>query len=102
MRGAGSRQVQRQHNSRQPAGAAFRAVAGLFREDVMIGTVKWFDATKGYGFIRRDDGQGDVFVHGTALERSDLSDLVTGARVAFDLVTGRNGKPAADNLKVAT
>ena len=64
------------------------------------GTVKWFNPTKGYGFIQPEDGSGDAFVHISAVERSGLSGLDEGQQVEFELVTGRNGKPAAENLKV--
>jgi len=53
-----------------------------------IGTVKWFNATKGYGFIQPNDGSKDVFVHISALERSDLGQLVEGQKVQFDLERG--------------
>ncbi len=65
------------------------------------GTVKWFNATKGFGFIQPEDGSSDAFVHISALERSGLSDLVEGQRVKFELIAGRNGKMAAENLSTA-
>jgi cold shock protein len=63
------------------------------------GTVKWFNATKGYGFIQPDGGGKDVFVHISAVERAGLSTLNEGAKVSFDLVSNR-GKEAAENLRV--
>ena len=62
------------------------------------GTVKWFDATKGYGFIEPEDGSKDAFVHISAVERAGLSGLRDGQQVEFDLTAGKNGKMAADNL----
>lgn len=62
------------------------------------GTVKWFDAVKGYGFIQPDDGSKDAFVHISAVERAGLSGLREGQKVTYDLVPGRNGKSAAENL----
>jgi len=64
------------------------------------GTVKWFNPTKGYGFIQPEDGSKDVFVHISAVEKSELSTLAEGQRVAFDVVSER-GKTAAANLKSA-
>ncbi|MGI9415534.1 MAG: cold-shock protein [Hyphomicrobiales bacterium] len=63
------------------------------------GTVKWFNATKGYGFIEPEDQGKDVFVHISAVERAGLSGLDEGQKVSFDIETGRNGKDAATNLK---
>ena len=64
-----------------------------------IGTVKWFNPTKGFGFIQPDDGGADVFVHISAVERAGLSTLNEGQRVDFELVSNR-GKTSAENLKV--
>ena len=63
------------------------------------GTVKWFNATKGFGFIQPSDGGKDVFVHISAVERAGLSTLNEGQRVDFELVSNR-GKTSAENLKV--
>ena len=65
------------------------------------GTVKWFNQTKGYGFIQPEDGSGDAFVHISAVERSGLTTLNEGQTVSFDLASGRNGRMAAENLKLA-
>ena len=64
------------------------------------GTVKWFNETKGYGFIQPDDGGGkDVFVHISAVERAGLSSLNEGAKVSYEVVANR-GKESAENLRV--
>ena len=64
------------------------------------GTVKWFNATKGFGFIQPSDGGKDVFVHISAVERAGLRELREGQRVAFEVVQDRKtGKSAAENLK---
>jgi CspA family cold shock protein len=73
------------------------------KEIVMItGKVKFFDANKGFGFIRPDSGEPDVFVHISAVERSGMRSLVEGQAVSFDVVKNqRSGKNAAENLKAA-
>ena len=64
------------------------------------GTVKWFNTTKGYGFIAPEDGGKDVFVHASAVERSDLRSLVEGQTVGFELERDRRtGKESAVNLR---
>lgn len=66
-----------------------------------IGTVKWFNATKGYGFIQPEDGTADVFVHISDVERSGLGSLKDGQRIEYELMRGKNGKSNATNLKAA-
>ncbi len=65
-----------------------------------IGTVKWFNAAKGYGFISPDDGSKDAFVHISAVERAGLADLREGQRLEFELQPGRDGKSSAENLSL--
>ena len=63
------------------------------------GTVKWFNATKGYGFIQPDDGSKDVFVHVSAVERAGMHSLNEGQKLSYDIVADRKtGKSAAENL----
>jgi len=66
------------------------------------GTVKFFNSTKGFGFIEQDGGGADVFVHISAVERSGMSTLAEGQKVSFEAVVDRrNGKTAAENLQAA-
>ena len=65
------------------------------------GTVKWFNATKGFGFIQPDDGGTDVFVHISAVERAGLSSLNEGQKISFEAkVDSKRGKTSAENLRV--
>jgi CspA family cold shock protein len=66
---------------------------------VATGTVKWFNATKGYGFIQPDTGGKDVFVHISAVEKAGLNDLREGDKVTYDVLPNK-GKESAENLKV--
>ncbi|GAA4222307.1 cold-shock protein [Sagittula sp. NFXS13] len=64
------------------------------------GTVKWFNTTKGYGFIQPDAGGKDVFVHISAVERSGLTGLADNQKVEYELQTGRDGKESAGNIEL--
>ena len=64
------------------------------------GTVKWFNPTKGFGFIEPNDGSNDAFVHISAVERAGLSSLNEGQKVSYDLEAGRDGKSSAANLSI--
>jgi len=65
------------------------------------GTVKWFNATKGFGFIEPEGGKKDVFVHISAVERAGLRSLNDGQKVTFDIEAGRDGRESATNLALA-
>jgi CspA family cold shock protein len=65
------------------------------------GTVKWFNPTKGFGFIAPEDGSEDAFVHISAVERAGLGSLAEGQKVTVDLEPGRNGRMAAANIQLA-
>ena len=64
------------------------------------GTVKWFNPTKGFGFIEPEDGSKDAFVHISAVERAGISTLNDGQKVTYELVAGRDGKEAAENISL--
>ncbi|HKT19668.1 MAG TPA: cold-shock protein [Stellaceae bacterium] len=66
-----------------------------------VGTVKWFNAMKGYGFIQPDDGAKDVFVHVSAVEVSGLGNLREGQKLSYEIERGQQGKVSAVNLKKA-
>ncbi|MQQ08373.1 cold-shock protein [Epibacterium sp. SM1979] len=65
------------------------------------GTVKWFNSTKGFGFIAPEDGGKDIFVHISAVERSGLTGLADNQKVTFDIEAGRDGRESATNLELA-
>ena len=64
------------------------------------GKVKWFNKTKGFGFIAPDEGGKDVFVHISALERSGIDNLADDQKVSFEMSNGRDGRESADNIKL--
>ena len=64
------------------------------------GTVKWFNPTKGFGFIQPESGSKDIFVHVSAVERAGLHGLEDGQKVEFDVEAGRDGRESATNLKI--
>lgn len=65
------------------------------------GTVKWFNATKGFGFIQPENGSKDVFLHISAVERAGLSQIADGQKVTFEIETGRDGRQSARDLALA-
>ena len=66
-----------------------------------VGTVKWFNAQKGFGFIQPDDGSKDVFVHISAVERAGMGSLNEGQKLSFELERGQQGKTSAVSLKAS-
>src|SRR3974390_2258252 len=68
--------------------------------DLAMGIVKWFNPTKGYGFIQPEGGGPDVFVHISAVEKAGYTNLAEGARISYELAAGRSGKMSAENLRV--
>jgi CspA family cold shock protein len=83
-----------------PVRAGSTLVSILKGHPMTTGTVKWFNSTKGFGFIQPDDGGKDVFVHISAVERAGLQNLKDGQKVEFEVVADRRtGKSSADNLK---
>lgn len=82
------------------SGGRLRSRALLEIVKVTMGIVKWFNPEKGYGFIRPDDGSGDVFVHISAVQKAGHTTLAEGARVSYELLPGRSGKISAENLRV--
>lgn len=80
--------------------AAARRATDYRSCELPTGTVKWFNPTKGYGFIQPEGGGKDVFVHVSAVERAGIQGLKEGQRVSFEIEQGREGKSAAVNLKI--
>ncbi len=80
-----------------------RCVGSILKRNVTManGNVKWFNATKGFGFIAPEGGAKDVFVHVTALERAGIRSLADGQAVTFDIEAGRDGRESATNLSLA-
>lgn len=76
--------------------------AAVTMESIMaVGTVKWFNSQKGYGFIQPDDGSKDVFVHISAVERAGMGSLNEGQKLSFELERGQQGKTSAVSLQAA-
>jgi cold shock protein len=73
----------------------------IWSKFMAVGTVKWFNPQKGFGFIQPQDGGKDVFVHISAVEQAGLSTLNDGQQISFDLEQGRQGKTSAVNIKAA-
>lgn len=86
---------------RQPSCGFLRMAIHVTKGFVMsTGTVKWFNSTKGFGFIQPDDGGQDVFVHISAVERAGMRDLQEGQKISYEMVQDRrSGKMAADQLQ---
>jgi cold shock protein len=83
--------------------AAYRPARTWTRGQILnTGTVKWFNAAKGFGFIQPEGGGADAFVHISAVERAGLDTLNEGDRVEYELVRGQNGKSSAENLKLVS
>lgn len=81
------------------AGRSFRRSSRLKGNTVATGTVKWFNATKGFGFIQPQGGGKDVFVHISAVQRAGLTGLNEGQQIEYEIVANR-GRESAENLKV--
>jgi CspA family cold shock protein len=77
------------------------AAAAIERVTMASGTVKWFNAQKGYGFIQPDDGSKDVFVHISAVERAGMGNLSEGQKLSYELERGQQGKTSAVDLRSA-
>jgi len=82
------------------SGFKILAVIAVKDSTMINGTVKFFNSTKGFGFIQPDDGSKDAFVHVSAVEQAGLSGLAEGQKVSYDLENGRDGKVSATNLQL--
>ena len=90
------------HHLNQSDTARTSWVAGSTGDITMAtGTVKWYNAQKGYGFIQPDDGSKDVFVHVSAVERASMNGLNEGQKIGYDIEKGQQGKSSAVNLQKA-
>ena len=78
-----------------------RAAVSKVERIMAVGTVKWFNSQKGFGFIQPDDGSKDVFVHISAVERAGMGSLNEGQKLSFELERGQQGKTSAVNLQAA-
>ncbi len=83
-----------------PGAVAFRALFTYESKIMTTGTVKFFNAIRGFGFIEPEDGSKDAFVHISAVERAGLTSLSEGQKVSYELQPGQNGKSSAENLSV--
>lgn len=84
--------------------AGFKAIkkSKILRKSIKmsVGTVKWFNNTKGFGFICPSDGSKDVFVHISAVQKAGIRGLKDGQKIEYDLLPGKDGRNSAENLKV--
>ena len=88
------------HGSWRAFKAVGRPAETIAKEKIMpTGTVKWFNTTKGYGFIAPDEGGKDVFVHISAVERAGMTGLADNQKVSFELIEGRDGRQSAGDLQ---
>jgi CspA family cold shock protein len=99
MRGEGAGSRRRVFLAQSPFRRSTATIDFPRRANVATGTVKWFNATKGFGFIQPDNGGKDVFVHISAVEKAGLSNLNEGAKVSYEEMENR-GKTSAENLRV--
>lgn len=84
----------------RPGNSPWPLAGALKGQDMISGTVKFYNTTKGFGFIAPDDGSKDAFVHASAVERAGLPSLGEGQKISYDIENGRDGRTAAINLKL--